>query len=164
MGTIRPSIGKDEFWAAYKQASPSPVKREVHAKVLKRLNELLSDALAQGHRVQMGYRLGSLVMTRKRPKILVSRVNWMRSKEKKRELEAQGIPLYDASTGEGEEWVVMNQRKDYSVYLKWDRKGATVQNNRSYVFHRYRGKRSAIRKAALLMEKNDLHILNFRKP
>lgn len=160
---MRQSIGKDEYWEAYKQASPSPVTKAVHAKVLKRLNEMLSDALAQGHRIQLGYRLGSFIMVRKRPKIMVTAVDWMASKKRKRELEAQGVPLYDDATGEGEQWVILRPQKEQSVYIKWDRKHASVKNHRSYVFHRYRGKRSAIRKAAVLIEKSDLHILNFRK-
>lgn len=125
-----------------------------------RFNLLAVEALLEGKRINLKYRLGYLQIIRIEQSFKNPRINWPESLKLKKQLEEEGKQLYDKETGEGHKWFVYFNN-DYYFRYYWSKKHCIVRNKSVYKFIPTRGKRGAKTKLVKLLKEDELAEINF---
>jgi len=97
--------GSREIYKHYKSITNSPVEYKTFKDILVKFNTAIIDSLLEGETFNMGNKLSTLSIWRRKRDPRTTRVNWRESLEYKKELDSKGISLYNKETGEGREVV-----------------------------------------------------------
>ena len=120
------------------------------------------DYILEGKDFNMGYNLSTLSIRRVDRDPRTPRVDWGESIKYRKELEASGVDLYNASTGKGEKWYIYYTDKFYCKYY-WKKGKCRIPNKSVYRFTPTRGLKGNKEKLINILKTDDLAYLKFKK-
>jgi hypothetical protein len=89
-------------------------------------------------------------------------VDWLETNKYKKELQDEGVELFDSATGKGEKWHIYYTDKYYCKY-HWTKHKAKVANKTAYRFDASRGLKGNKEKLTSLLKRDDIAYLRFKK-
>jgi len=125
-------------------------------------NTGVMEELLQGKEFNMRHNMGHLSVLQVARDPNKQSVNWGETWKYKRELLAQGVKLYDSTTGKGAKWQVYYTDKYYYEY-HWSKYRCKRKNKSAYRFEATRGIKGNKEKLVSLLQSDDLAYLRFKK-
>tara|TARA_Y100000004_G_scaffold58992_1_gene65611 strand:+ start:815 stop:1288 length:474 start_codon:yes stop_codon:yes gene_type:complete len=138
------------------------VDKNTFKKICEEFNIEIIDAILDGKTFDMGNNLSTLSIRRVDRDPRTPRVDWGESIKYRKELEASGIDLYNASTGKGEKWYIYYTDKFYCKYY-WKKGKCRIPNKSVYRFTPTRGLKGNKEKLINILKTDDLAYLKFKK-
>ena len=138
------------------------VDKNTFKKICEEFNIEIIDAILDGKTFDMGNNLSTLSIRRVDRDPRTPRVDWGESIKYRKELEASGVDLYNASTGKGEKWYIYYTDKFYCKYY-WKKGKCRIPNKSVYKFTPTRGLKGNKEKLINLLKSDDLAYLKFKK-
>tara|TARA_R110002051_G_scaffold190756_1_gene259654 strand:+ start:35 stop:526 length:492 start_codon:yes stop_codon:yes gene_type:complete len=154
--------GSREIYRQYKSTSDSPVDYTTFKNIIVKFNTSIVDSLLKGGTFNMGNKLSTLSIWRRKRDPRTTRVNWRESLAYKKELDTKGISLYNKETGEGEKWLIYFTDSQYFRF-RWHKDKCMVKNKTVYRFDPTRGKKGNKEKLTKLIKEDDLAYLRFKE-
>ena len=151
-----------EIYDTYKEMSKSPVDYSTFKKILIEFNTEIMNTLLKGKTFNMGYKLSTLSIWRRKRDPRTPRVNWGESLKIKRDLIEKGIEPYNSTTGKGEKWIVYFTDGQYFRF-RWYKDKCRVKNKTVYKFEPTRGVKGNKQKLINLINNDDLAYLRFKE-
>lgn len=132
------------------------------SEICSEFNTGVMEELLQGKEFNMMHNMGqlSILQVARDPK--KQTVNWGETLRYKKELLAQGVELYDSSTGKGTKWQIYYTDKYYYEY-HWSKYRCKRKNKSAYRFEATRGIKGNKEKLVSLLQSDDLAYLRFKK-
>ena len=138
------------------------VDKNTFKKICEEFNIEIIDAILDGKTFDMGNNLSTLSIRRVDRDPRTPRVDWGESIKYRKELEASGVDLYNASTGKGEKWYIYYTDKFYCKYY-WKKGKCRIPNKSVYRFTPTRGLKGNKEKLINILKTDDLAYLKFKK-
>tara|TARA_Y100000592_G_C5423522_1_gene294443 strand:- start:291 stop:764 length:474 start_codon:yes stop_codon:yes gene_type:complete len=138
------------------------VDKNTFKKICEEFNIEIIDAILDGKTFDMGNNLSTLSIRRVDRDPRTPRVDWGESIKYRKELEANGVDLYNASTGKGEKWYIYYTDKFYCKYY-WKKGKCRIPNKSVYRFTPTRGLKGNKEKLINILKTDDLAYLKFKK-
>ena len=138
------------------------VDKNTFKKICEEFNIEIIDAILDGKTFDMGNNLSTLSIRRVDRDPRTPRVDWGESIKYRKELEASGVDLYNASTGKGEKWYIYYTDKFYCKYY-WKKGKCRIPNKSVYRFTPTRGLKGNKEKLIHILKTDDLAYLKFKK-
>ena len=154
--------GSREIYKFYKGISDTPVDYKTFKDIIVKFNCGIVDNLLEGGIFNMGNKLSTLSIWRRKRDPRTMRVNWQESLAYKEDLEKNNIKLYDRETGEGEKWLIYLTDSHYFRY-RWHKDKCMVKNKTVYRFDPTRGEKGNKEKLTKLIKGDDLAYLRFKE-
>lgn len=139
---IKQSVTLDDVYKEYKRLGGEYNKQEYRI-ICDKLFKAISDSILDGNVFHLGVELGYICIKRfekqfrfnNKGRLTNGVVNWQESLKYKKELQDRGEKLFDASTGEGKQWLIFYDEK-FNYRWSWIKKYGTciVKNNTAYSF------------------------------
>ena len=154
--------GSKDIYDHYLTTTDSPVDYKVFKEIIVKFNSSIMDTLLEGETFDMGNKLSTISIWRRKRDPRTMRVDWQESLKCKKELEDKGIPLYNKETGEGEKWLVYFTDSQYFRF-RWYKDKCRVKNKTVYRFDPTRGEKGNKEKLTKLIKEDDLAYLRFKE-
>jgi len=130
--------------------------------VLVKFNIGIMDHILEGHSFDMGSKLSSIRIVRRKRDPRNPRVDWGTSYKMRDEIIKSGGTPYNSETGEGEKWLAYWTDELYFKFY-WNKEQCFVKNRTVYSFTATRGKKGNKEKLINLVKNDDLAYLRFKE-
>ena len=154
--------GSREIYKQYKSTTDSPVDYKTFKNIIVTFNSSIMEGLLEGDTFNMGNKLSTLSIWRRKRDPRTMRVNWQESLAYKKDLDDKGISLYNKETGEGEKWLIYFTDSQYFRF-RWHKDKCMVKNKTVYRFDPTRGNKGNKEKLTKLIKEDDLAYLRFKE-
>ena len=154
--------GLHDIYEKYCKTSDEPVEFKVFKEILTKFNCGSMDHLLEGGSLNMGSKLSTLKIVRRKRDPRSQRVDWNTSLGIKKEILREGGKLYNSETGEGEKWLAFFTSERYFKFY-WHKEECLIKNKSVYSFAATRGKKGNKERLTSLIKNDDLAYLRFKQ-
>lgn len=151
-----------DIYKDYAKSCNNPVDSLTFRDVCSDFNIEVMDYILNGNSFNIGFNLSTIAITRHDRDPRNPRIDWGESNKYRKELIAEGKKVYDAVTGEGEEWFIYHTDSFYCKFY-WNKGKCKVKNKSVYRFDATRGVKGNKDKLIDLLKTDDLAYLRFKK-
>lgn len=124
-----------EMYEWYKQKNKDTrIPYWMFKEVLARFNKKASDAVIFGQVLNLGSRLGSVIIKKISRNYKKPMVDWGASKARRKELEQDGVACKTKETPNGEEWLIFHTSPWYLRWAWFKKRACRVKNQTVYKF------------------------------
>ena len=152
----------NNIYNSYIEEYDDTVNKNTFKKICEEFNIEIIESILEGDTFDMGNNLSTLSIRRVDRDPRTPRVDWGESIKYRKELESDGVELYNVSTGKGEKWYIYYTDKFYCKYY-WKKGKCRIPNKSVYRFTPTRGLKGNKEKLINLLKTDDLAYLKFKK-
>ena len=152
----------NNIYNSYIEEYDDTVNKNTFKKICEEFNIEIIESILEGDTFDMGNNLSTLSVRRVDRDPRTPRVDWGESIKYRKELESDGVELYNVSTGKGEKWYIYYTDKFYCKYY-WKKGKCRIPNKSVYRFTPTRGLKGNKEKLINLLKTDDLAYLKFKK-
>jgi hypothetical protein len=146
----------------YQETAEEKIEFEIFSDICSEFNIAIFESLLDGYEFNMQNNLGTLSVRRVERDPRSMTVDWLETNKYKKELQDEGVELFDSATGKGEKWHIYYTDKYYCKY-HWTKHKAKVANKTAYRFDASRGLKGNKEKLTSLLKRDDIAYLRFKK-
>ena len=152
----------NNIYNSYVEEYDDTVNKSTFKKICEEFNIEIIESILEGDTFDMGNNLSTLSVRRVDRDPRTPRVDWGESIKYRKELESDGVELYNVSTGKGEKWYIYYTDKFYCKYY-WKKGKCRIPNKSVYRFTPTRGLKGNKEKLINILKTDDLAYLKFKK-
>ena len=151
-----------DIYKVYSKEVDSSIDNLTFRDICSEFNIGVMDYILEGKKVNMGFNLSTISITRHDRDPRNPRIDWGESNKYRKELLKEGKEIFNPDTEKGEQWFIYHTDPFYCKFY-WNKGKCKIKNKSVYRFDATRGIKGNKEKLINLLKKDELAYLRFKK-